>query len=175
MANNVGANEVGANKVGANNVGENNVGANNNINREIVILEPMYETDEGLEFIVNPNDEKAIEKQIESGNFRLAFHFQSVDCAAIYAIIKKPKWDIDMDFYQYLKINPYDKKTLLDLLVTGNFDIGISRIGSYHVIKEITPYDNPINNEIHLHYTEPMTNPENIAWRSINWDLFANN
>ena len=152
---------------------EANVMANIEARDEIVILEPMYETEEGLEFIVNPNDDKAIEQQIESDKFRLAFHFQSVDCVAIYAIIKKPLWEIDLAFYQYLKRNPYDKKTLFNLLVMGNFDIGISQLGSYHLVKDITAYDNEINNEIHMHYTQPKSNPENVAWRSITWDLFA--
>jgi hypothetical protein len=138
-----------------------------------VILEPMYETDEGLEFIVNPNDEKAIQTQMDLGKFRLAFHFQTVDCACIYGVTNKNTWIIDMQVYRHLKKYPYNLRTLLKLLVLGHFDIGVTRIGNYHIISEIKPYTDEVNSEIRLHYTEPKTTKGNVAWRSINWDLFG--
>jgi hypothetical protein len=141
--------------------------------KELVSLDPMYETDEGLEFIVNPNDYKAIGKQIEAGIFRLAFHFQTVDCASIFAVTNKATWKIDLDIYKYLQKNPYDSRTLFKLLLLGHFDIGAARAGSYHVIKNITPYSDESNSEINLHYLYPRSRPGNVAWRSINWDLFA--
>lgn len=137
----------------------------------LVILDPMYETDEGLEYI-NPADSKTIQEQIDTGRFRLAFHLQSVDCAAIHAVTKKNKWNIDWSVYNYLLKSPYDKRTLFKLLLLGDFDIGVSRIGSYHIVREIKPYDDAINDEIRMHYTLPLSAPENIAWRSITWDFF---
>jgi hypothetical protein len=142
-------------------------------NDEYVMLEPMYETDEGLEFIVDPNDYITIAKQIEAGAFRMAFHFQTVDCACIYGVNNKDTWVIDLAVYQYLQKNPYDRRILLKLLVLGHFDIGVSRIGSYHLIKDITPYCDEVNSEINKHYMELRSEPSNVAWRSINWDLFA--
>jgi hypothetical protein len=144
-------------------------------NDEYVFLEPMYETDEGLEFMVNPNDYKAIQTQIEKGTFRMAFHFQTVDCACIYGVTNKNTWLIDLAVYTYLQKNPYDRKILLKLLVLGHFDIGIARLGSYHLIKDedITLYSDEVNSELNKHYMELRTEPGNVAWRSINWDLFA--
>jgi hypothetical protein len=142
------------------------------MNNEFIQLEPMYETDEGLEFMVDPNDYKAIATQIAMGTFRMAFHFQSVDCAAIYGVTNKNTWLIDLAVYQYLQKNPYDKRILLKLLVLGHFDIGVARLGSYHLIKDVTPYGDEVNKEINNHYMELRTEPGNVAWRSITWDLF---
>jgi hypothetical protein len=144
-------------------------------NNEHVFLEPMCETDEGLEFMVNPNDYKAIQNQIELGTFRLAFHFQTVDCACIYGVTNKNTWRIDLAVYTYLQKNPYDRRILLKLLVLGHFDIGITRLGSYHVIKDedVTLYSDEVNKEINKHYMELRSELGNVAWRSINWDLFA--
>lgn len=142
-------------------------------NEDHVFLEPMYETDEGLEFIVNPNAYDAIQLQIDLGKFRMAFHFQTVDCACIYGIANKETWKIDMAIYKYLQKNPYDRRTLFKLLLLGHFDIGVASIGSYHIIKDIKPYSDEENNEIDLHYMVPRNEPGNVAWRSIVWDLFA--
>ena len=142
-------------------------------NEEHVFLEPMYETDEGLEFIVDPNDYKTIAKEIDAGTFRMAFHFQNVDCACLYGVTNKDTWKIDLSVYQYLQKNPSDRRILLILLMLSHFDIGVARIGSYHVIKDITPYGDEANSEINLHYMYPRYEPSNVAWRSITWDLFA--
>jgi len=142
-------------------------------NKEHVFLEPMYETDEGLEFMVNPEDYDAIQVQMDLGKFRLAFHFQILDCACIYGITNKETWKIDMAVYQYLQKNPYDRRTLFKLLLLGHFDIGVARVGRYHIISDIKPYGDEENNEIDLHYMVSRDTPDNVAWRSILWDLFA--
>jgi hypothetical protein len=66
------------------------------------------------------------------------------------------------------------KKDLYELLIEGKFDIGIARMGSYHVIREITSYDNDVNNEIRMHYSTMRNTEGNIAWRYINYgsDVF---
>jgi hypothetical protein len=133
----------------------------------------MYETEKGLEFIVEPNDENEIQTQMDSGNFRLAFHFQTVDCACIYAVTNKNTWLIDMQVYRHLRKNPYTRRTLLKLLLLGHFDIGVMRIGNYGIINDIKSYNDDENSEIRLHYTEPKTTRGNVAWRSIKWDLFG--
>jgi hypothetical protein len=140
-----------------------------------VKLEPMYETDEGLEFIVNPDDYTAIQKQMDLGKFRMAFHFQTVDCACVYGVTNKDTWVFDIEVYKYLKKYPYTRRTLLQLLKAGHFDIGVTRLGNYHVITDITPYDVDENSEIRLHYTYPRSYAGNVAWRSMNWDLFKEN
>jgi hypothetical protein len=145
---------------------------NPNAKSEFIQLEPMYETDDGLEFIVDPNDYKAIQTQISKGTFRMAFHFQTVDGACLYGVTNKNTWLIDLAVYQYLQKNPYDKRILLKLLVLGHFDIGVARIGSYHLIKDVTLYSDETNNEIILHYMALRSEPGNVAWRSITWDLF---
>ena len=139
---------------------------------DLIVLEPLYETDEGLEFM-DPNDYKIIEKQIELGKFRMGFYFQSVDGACIYGITNKDTWKIDLGNYVYLHQNPYNRRTLFKLLLLGHFDIGVTRLGSYHLIKEITPYGDERNSEINLHYMCDRAEPANVAWRSITWDLFA--
>jgi hypothetical protein len=136
-----------------------------------IVLEPMYETECGLEYM-NPTDLKSIEHQIQAGKFRLAFHFQAVDCATIHGVTNKDKWNIDMTVYNYLQQSPYDKRTLLKLLVLGHFDIGVSRLGSYHLIREITPYMHDDNSELRMHYIMSRSCEGNVAWRSITWDLF---
>ena len=85
----------------------------------------------------------------------------------------KNTWKIDLAVYQYLQKNPYDRRTLLKLLVLGHFDIGVARLSSYHIIKDVTPYSDEVNSEINKHYMELRTEPGNVAWRSIIWDLFA--
>lgn len=142
-------------------------------NEDHVMLEPMYETEEGLEFVVNPDAYDAIQAHIEQGKLRLAFHFQTVDCACIYGVTNKDTWAIDIDVYKYLQKNPYDRRTLLKLLLLGHFDIGVSRIGSYHLIKDVTLYSDEVNEDINLHYMYLRDEPGNVVWRSIHWDLFS--
>ena len=142
---------------------------NDNIN-----IEPMYETEEGLEFIPNPNDHDFIKEQCELGKFKMAFHLHSVDCATIYAIFNNNKWTNHYDLYRYICLKRNTKDELHTLLIEGNFDIGISRIGSYHAIKEITPYSHDDNDEIRMHYELPRTAEGNIAHYSIHFgsDVF---
>ena len=138
-----------------------------------VNLQPMYETEEGLEFVGNPDDHAAIQRLISADKLRLAFHFQTVDCACIYGLTKKSTWEIDIEVYKYLQKNPYSRRTILKLLNMGHFDIGVILVGSYHVIKEITSYISEENSEIVMHYSYPRTKPGNVAWRSVKWDLFS--
>ena len=142
-----------------------------NKDTDLIILEPLYETDEGLEFM-DPNDYKTIHSQIAAGKFRMGFYFQSVDGACIYGVTNKDTWQIDHSVYTYLHEHPYNRRTLFKLLLLGHFDIGVTRIGNYHLIKEITPYSDDRNSEINLHYMCDRSEPGNIAWRSITWDLF---
>ena len=138
---------------------------------DIITLEPVYITDDGLEFI-DPNDNEAIQKQIDAKTFQMVFHFQTVDCACIYGILTNRNWTYTMDIYHYLRTHPYNKVTLFKLLTKGEFDIGISRINSYHRITEIMAYNDEDNREMHLHYTTLRSHEGNVARHSLNWDLF---
>jgi hypothetical protein len=135
-------------------------------------IEPMYETEEGLEFITNPNDTDFIKQQCELGKFKMAFQLHTVTAAAIYAVFNAEQWSMNYDLYRYICFSRHTNEELYELLIEGKFDIGIARLGRYHVIKEITPYSHDDNDEIRLHYTEPRTTEGNIAWRSITWDAF---
>lgn len=132
-----------------------------------ITINPMYGTEEGLEFIPNPQDLAFIKEQAELGNFKMAFHLHSVDCAEIYAVFNNDQWTNHVDLYRYICLQRNNKEELYNLLIEGEFDIGIARFGSYHIIKEITPYSHDNNNEIRMHYEGPKDDSGNIAHRSI--------
>jgi len=136
-------------------------------NENKILIEPMYETEEGLEFIPNLDDHEFIKKQCEEGIFKMAFRLHSVDCGENYAIFNNYKWTNHYDLYRYICLKRNSKQELHKLLIEGEFDIGIARLGSYHVIKEITPYSHDDNDEIRMHYSLPRTTEGNIAHRSI--------
>jgi hypothetical protein len=160
----------------------------NSTKMNCIKIEPMYETEEGLEFIGNPNDSDFINKQCDLGKFKMAFHIQTVDCAAIYAVFNNAEWALNYHLYKFMTLISNTQKEMYDQLIEGRFDIGIARLGSYHVIKDIKPYFHEDNDELRLHYTEPRTHEkniacrtqknnawqtqQNIAWRSITWDAF---
>jgi hypothetical protein len=132
-----------------------------------ITIQPMYQTDEGLEFIPNVEDHTFIKKQAELGTFKMAFCLHAVDGAEIYAIFNNDQWTNHYDLYRYICLKRNPKEELYRLLVEGQFDIGIARHGSYHVIKEITPYSHEDNNEIRMHYEDRRDVPGNVAHRSI--------
>lgn len=132
-----------------------------------VTLDHVYETENGLEFI-DPTNTQFIYKQIELGRFKFAFHFQTVSTACLFGVFNKNHWTITKEMYDHMKYNRFTMGQLLAYLKAGKLDIGISRIGSYHIITEITDYADPNNDEIKLHYFGEKNN----VYRSINWDLF---
>jgi hypothetical protein len=136
-----------------------------------IVLEPVYETEDGLEFI-DPNDTDAIQKQLDDNNFQLVFQLQTVDCACVYGILNQDNWMFNMETYMYLRANPYNKITLYKLLTKGEFDIGVARLNTYHLIRNVMKYYDEANSEIRLHYSKPRSFEGNVAWRSLNWDLF---
>jgi len=143
-------------------------------NKNTITIEPMYETEEGLEFIPNPDDHEFIKKQCEEGNFKMAFQLHAVSGATIYAVFNDDKWTNHHDLYRYICLRRNSKEELHKLLIEGEFDIGVARLGSYHIIKEITPYSDDQNDEIRMHYGHPRWITGNIANRSISYgsDVF---
>ena len=99
-----------------------------NNNKNNVTIEPMYETEEGLEFIPNPDDHEFIKKQCEEGIFKMAFRLHSVDCAEIYAVFNNDKWTNHYDLYRYICLRRNANEELHQLLIEGEFDIGIAKI-----------------------------------------------
>lgn len=140
---------------------------------DTIILEPVYKTDDGLEFL-DPADIVSIQRQIDAKNIQLVFHLQTVECACVYGILSHPNWMFNMETYTYLRANPYNKVTLYKLLTKGEFDIGSSRLNSYHLITDVTPYSHENNSELRLHYSQPSSYKGNVARHSINWDLLEN-
>jgi hypothetical protein len=132
-----------------------------------VFIEPMYATEEGLKFILNTEDHDFIKEKCEEKTFKMAFHIHSVDGAEIYAIFNNDKWTNHYDLYRYICLKRNSKEELYKLLIEGEFDIGIARLGSYHIITEILPYSHDDNDEIRMHYSLPRTTEGNIAHRSI--------
>ena len=51
-----------------------------------VLIEPMYLTEDGLEFITNPEDKVFIEQQRALDKFYYGFHIQILDGAIVYAL-----------------------------------------------------------------------------------------
>ena len=104
-----------------------------------VVMEPAYETDEGIEFIQRENKE-FIAKQHKIKKFRLVFHFLTIDRDCLYAVLNADKWSFSPFVTDYFDNHPFTKKTLYMLLQMGKFDIGRAVHGSYHIITDITPY-----------------------------------
>ena len=137
-----------------------------------LIIEALYETDEGLEFVIDPNNFNFIKEQSDLNKLRLGFILHVVDRACIYALFNKEKWTNSFDLYTYCQLKRNTKEELYNLLIKGEFDIGVSYCGSYHLITSITPYDHDDNSEIRMHYEYPKSTPGNIAHYSITSDTF---
>ena len=121
----------------------------------LITFEKVYIVEGGVKFIDNSEL-----MDIPTENLRYVFHFQTVDCANIYAISKIPEEKTVSIYNLYIK------------LITGLYDIGVSYINNSTFITDIKPYTNDNCDEIHFHYTTTRINKKNIAWRSIQWDLF---
>jgi hypothetical protein len=119
----------------------------------LIILEAVYAVENGLKFIKD-------NLIIKDNSIKYVFHFQTVDCAKIYAINSNPTEIIMSKYHLYQN------------LIKGIYDIGIVYINNFNTITNIKSYNDADCDEIRLHYTESRSNTNNIAWRSINWDLF---
>ncbi len=119
----------------------------------LVHLEPVIKVKDGLKLIDKTKD-------IPKENIYYVFHFQTVDCAQIYAICINPPNEILSKDYLYQN------------LIYGLYDIGVSYINRPDIITNITSYNDDQCDEIRLHYTSTREDLNNIAWRSIHWDLF---
>ena len=137
---------------------------------EILILENKYENTEYISKFYKP-----------------ILHFQTVDFADIYMIgnlNNNNNNNIDnpniTDNTNIIDINKgYTLDEIFNYFIKGMFSIGLVRHfdedtkKGIPIIKEIYDFDHESNSEIKLHYTTNRQYEENVAWRSINWDLFS--
>ena len=95
---------------------------------------------------------------------------QQVEGGDIYIIGNMKNNDTILDKY-------YTLDEIFIKLKNGDFSIGIMNhycSNMYkNIITNINDYNHDDNNEIRLHYTKAKSYPENNAWRTIKWDLFA--
>ena len=149
-----------------------------NYPNELVIMEPAYETAEGLEFIHIKNTD-FMTKQHKEKKFRLVFHFLTINRECVYAILNADKWNFSQYATNYIINHPFTKKALFMLLQMGKFDIGLAVPSSYHIITNITPYFHKNNDNIRFICSggcsggmlESQDNSNN-KFRSVTFDLF---
>lgn len=126
---------------------------------ESQLFEPAYYTAKGIVIGLPQANNLAVKTAV--------MHFQTADTVKIYAVLNNT--------YNWVTgINNYSKAEILEKLKQGEFYIGTIGLGDpSNLIRRILSYEHDDNSEIHLHYTKPRGYPGNVAWRSINWDLFA--
>jgi hypothetical protein len=115
------------------------------------------------------------ETNVYTEDFKPVLHFQTVEGADYYMIANMIPNSI------YIDINKgYTVDEIYKYFITGNFMIGTINyyyftIHKYYkfIIKNLNNLDHDDNSEIKLHYTTNRSNPLNVAWRTINWDLFS--
>jgi hypothetical protein len=127
--------------------------------------------------------DKDTENNIENDNYTILLdrhnrpfemyilQFQSCEGADCYLVSNKYNLQIDIN-------KGYTLKQLFDNFINGNYLIGT--VQYYYkdhykngIIDTVSSYDDDINDEIRLHYTQLRSYEGNNAWRTINWDLFA--
>jgi hypothetical protein len=141
-----------------------------------VNFELAYYTNEGLEISETEPKNATYSKTDTNKTTPLTNYIcniQSVNGALVYAVVNHTTaW--------YDPSEKYTVTCILSHLIKGHLDIGyistyISTFSTNQlkVIKHICPFDHEDYTELRLHYTTPRSNPQNCAWRSINWDLFG--
>ena len=96
-------------------------------------------------------------------------HFQSVEGCEIYLIADKSQIDIT---------NNYTIKYIFDNFINNMYLVGAVHYyykNNYKngIISDISALDDEPNNELILHYTHNKDTHNNVAWRTIKWDLFS--
>jgi len=109
-----------------------------------------------------------IENTFNNNQYKPILHFQSAEGADIYIIANMIQNNIDIN-------KGYTLDEIFTNFINNKFHIGT--IQHYnnkeqYIIKNIKTLEDDDNSEIKLHYTASKKDPNNIAWRSITWDLF---
>jgi len=96
-------------------------------------------------------------------------HFQTFEGGEAYLID-----------YNWTKVGlnkSYTINDIYDKFINGIYLIGTLKY--YHknnykngIIDDVSEFHDEANSEIRLHYTKPRHEIGNVAWRTINWDLF---
>jgi len=147
---------------------------------ELIQFDVGYLTKDG-EILILEN--KYVDIEYIDKFYKPILHFQTVEFAEIY-IIGNLNNNIDnpdiTDNTNIININKgYTLNEIYNYFNRDLFHIGTVQ---YHdddtrkginIIKNIHKLDHESNSEIKLHYTTNRKNKENVAWRSITWDLFS--
>jgi len=128
---------------------------NKNINDE------EYPEDDNDNILVLDTFNKPLEMYI--------LNFQSVEGCELYLIADKSQINISNNYtITYIFENFMNGKYLIGTLhyyYKNNYKNGI--------ITDISVLEDEPNNELILHYTHNKDTHNNVAWRTIKWDLFA--
>lgn len=114
------------------------------------------------------SNDKKIENTENINQYKPILHFQSAEGADIYIIANMIQNNIDIN-------KGYTLDEIFTNFINNKFHIGT--IQHYnnkeqYIIKNIKTLEDDDNSEIKLHYTTSKKDPNNIAWRTITWDLF---
>lgn len=150
--------------------------------RGYILLENKKLLGNGYEFddCFNKNENDNNENNNENDNYKILLdrnnrpfemyilQFQSCEGADCYLVADKSQIDINKG---------YTLNQLFEHFINGNYLIGI--VQYYYkdhykngIIDTVSSYDDDINDEIRLHYTQLRSYEGNNAWRTIKWDLF---
>jgi hypothetical protein len=125
----------------------------------ILPFEPAYYTEQGV--VLGP---------IRYNNLAVktyVLHFQTTGTVRVFAVLNNT-------YNSTTEINHYSKAEIFAKLKKGEFEIGTITLGDQpDLIRHRTPYIHDDNSELRMHYTHPRNASGNVAWRSITWDLFA--
>ncbi len=125
----------------------------------ILPFEPAYYTEQGV--VLGP---------IRYNNLAVktyVLHFQTTGTVRVFAVLNQT-------YNSPTEINHYSKAEIFAKLKKGEFEIGTITLGDQpDLIRHRTPYLHDDNSELRMHYTHPRKAAGNLAWRSITWDLFA--
>ena len=105
-------------------------------------------------------------------NEKPIMQFQTVEGADIYIIGNMIENIIDIN-------KGYTLDEIYNYFINGKLHIGsVSHndgkyVKNHMIIKNISTLEHDDNSEIKLHYTTSKKNINNVAWKTIQWDLFS--
>lgn len=144
---------------------------------ELIRFDIGYLTKDGEILILENNYEIT---EYSSKFYKPIMHFQSVDFVDIYIIGNLNNNNNAACIIDIIDINKgYTLDEIYNYFIKGIFSIGLLRYfdedtnKGIRIIKDIYNLDHESNSEIKLHYTTNRQHQENVAWRSITWDLFS--
>jgi hypothetical protein len=147
-----------------------------------------YLTEDGKTITITDALPQQLQHSHQSIKPKPIMHIQRVEHADVYIIANMKNNYNTLDITDITNINnrfidinkSYNLTELFHKLKNGDFSIGTiqdyntnrNRDNQY-IITDINDYYDDNNSELILHYTTLKTYPDNCAWRTITWDLFA--